>query len=56
MGHNKILLRGTFIALITFINILESSHTSGLKAHLKSVLIIKLIKKQIHPRGVDTRK
>jgi hypothetical protein len=48
----KVVLRGKFIALSTFIKKSERSHTINLQAHLKALEQ----KKQTHPTGIDGKK
>ena len=48
----KAFLRGKLIALSASKKKLERAHTSSLTTHLKALEK----RKQIHPRGVDTRK
>jgi hypothetical protein len=52
LGSMKAVLRGKLIALSASKMNLERAYTSSLTAHLKSLEQ----KKQIHPRGVDSRK
>ena len=52
MGHNESSGRKKHIALTAFKKKLKRVYTSSLTVHLKALEE----KKQIHPRGVDSRK